>query len=132
MVMIQATATGHHVPPYAPQQAGSCCAGRMPRWIDWMGSSPRGAWRLLLLVLGAAGCGRRRLARRIHARSGFATVRARTFERHKLDLVHYSTTPSRLPIADWENFAARRVESVWLAETGAAPENRVFLRTGKI
>eukprot|EP01047_Picozoa_sp_COSAG01_P131809 COSAG01_NODE_61594_length_288_cov_4.703704_1_plen_68_part_10 len=32
--------------------------------------------------------------------------------------------PSRLPIADWENFAARRVESVWLAETGAAPENR--------
>jgi hypothetical protein len=36
--------------------------------------------------------------------------------------------PSRLPIADWENFAARRVESVWLAETGAAPENRVFLR----
>jgi hypothetical protein len=40
--------------------------------------------------------------------------------------------PSRLPIADWENFAARRVESVWLAETGAAPENRVFLRTGKI
>eukprot|EP01047_Picozoa_sp_COSAG01_P090987 COSAG01_NODE_22696_length_845_cov_1.171582_3_plen_28_part_01 len=21
--------------------------------------------------------------------------------------------PSRLPIADWENFAARRVESVW-------------------
>jgi hypothetical protein len=42
------------------------------------------------------------------------------------------TYPSRLPIADWENFAARRVESVWLAETGAAPENRVFLRTGKI
>jgi hypothetical protein len=39
---------------------------------------------------------------------------------------------SRLPIADWENLAARRVESVWLAETGAAPENRVFLRTGKI
>jgi hypothetical protein len=43
-----------------------------------------------------------------------------------------SPVPSRLPIADWENFAARRVESVWLAETGAAPENRVFLRTGKI
>jgi hypothetical protein len=43
-----------------------------------------------------------------------------------------TTKPSRLPIADWENFAARRVESVWLAETGAAPENRVFLRTGKI
>jgi hypothetical protein len=29
--------------------------------------------------------------------------------------------PSRLPIADLENFAARRVESAWLAETGAAP-----------
>jgi hypothetical protein len=51
-----------------------------------------------------------------------------------LDLLHSSTgrIPSRLPIAYWENFAARRVESVWLAETGAAPENRVFLRTGKI
>eukprot|EP01047_Picozoa_sp_COSAG01_P116431 COSAG01_NODE_45098_length_412_cov_2.690096_1_plen_34_part_01 len=29
--------------------------------------------------------------------------------------------PSRPPIADLENFAARRVESAWLAETGAAP-----------
>eukprot|EP01043_Picozoa_sp_COSAG02_P109655 COSAG02_NODE_45746_length_354_cov_0.996078_1_plen_36_part_01 len=33
---------------------------------------------------------------------------------------------SRPPIAVWENFAARRVESRWLAETGAAPEFRVF------
>eukprot|EP01047_Picozoa_sp_COSAG01_P039413 COSAG01_NODE_3256_length_6345_cov_15.186359_5_plen_63_part_00 len=47
-------------------------------------------------------------------------------------LASFITTPSRLPIADWENFAARRVESAWLAETGAAPRIGVFLRTGKI
>eukprot|EP01047_Picozoa_sp_COSAG01_P012190 COSAG01_NODE_544_length_15682_cov_107.959379_2_plen_171_part_00 len=42
------------------------------------------------------------------------------------------SVPSRLPIADLENFAARRVESAWLAETGAAPRIGVFRRTGKI
>jgi hypothetical protein len=37
-----------------------------------------------------------------------------------------TTVPSRLPIADLEIFAARHVESAWLAETGADPESGCF------
>eukprot|EP01047_Picozoa_sp_COSAG01_P021729 COSAG01_NODE_1269_length_10964_cov_1152.442798_6_plen_238_part_00 len=62
-------------------------------------------------------------ARKRHLRFTSGQASAQTQDPHHVIrlITHHVTSPSRLPIADLENFAARRVESAWLAETGAAP-----------